>query len=109
MELAFDPFGWATLTSHAESEDLSLGELVARACGHFRRDLAKRRPAAGVPWFARTPVGEPSEVHFVLPAETWINFAEEAVRQGLAVERLVEHAALHYVAATDAARTPSPA
>jgi hypothetical protein len=98
LTLTFDPFGWATLEAQARAEGVSLGALLSSACTYFQLDLANRRPAARVPWFARKRGARRSEVALALAGETWKGLADEAHRQELSIERLIEHAALYYLA-----------
>jgi hypothetical protein len=108
LTLTFDSFGWAALNAHAKAEGLSLGDLVSQACAHFHLDLPNRRPAAVVPWFARKRGAECSEMPLALPGEVWKSLADEAHRQRLPLVRLIEHAALYYVADVQSDRAPLP-
>jgi hypothetical protein len=102
IELHLDDFGRSQLRAAAERHGLSNEELLARAA----RDCLSRRASHGlsrwVPRFRRAfrvgggrfrPMGV--SVSLELQDEEWRDLEAEADRQGVTVERLVEHAAVH--------------
>jgi predicted DNA-binding ribbon-helix-helix protein len=101
IELHFDDFGRSQLRAVAERHGLTNEELLARAA----RECLSRRASHGfsrwVPRFRRVfrvgggrfrPRG--LSVSLELQDEEWRDLEAEAERQGVTVERLVEHAAV---------------
>ena len=108
LTLTFDEFGWEALESEAQREQISVDELIAGAAEYFEADLPSERMPMTVPAFARSPGrGGEQEIDLQLGARTWKSFREEAARQGVPLERLLEHAALYYVAAIHSAGLPA--
>jgi len=108
LTLTFDEFGWEALESEAQREQISVDEFIAGAAEYFEADLPSERMPMTVPAFARSPGrGGEQEIGLQLGARTWKSFREEAARQGVPLERLLEHAALYYVAAIHSAGLPA--
>ena len=105
MSITLDEFGWSALEDHARAEGLELDRLIALACGYYESELADGRTATRVPRFGK-PVTERESRALVieLDARTLKRLEQEAERQGLGRERLVEHAAIFYLADLDAGR-----
>jgi hypothetical protein len=99
ITLRFGPFGWAALRSYAQAAGVSLGEICSRAAAYFESDLVYRRPAARVPNLGPSSNTEALEVELRLPGATWRGLSSEMARQGVPLERGIEHAALYYLAA----------
>jgi hypothetical protein len=97
-ELAFD----------ALRRDIAAGEAAARmesALRCYLGDSDSAGPAWPYPGFLRgseTPGDVQVEVE--VPTELWRGFEEEAIRQGVTVEQLAEHAVFYFAAELDAGR-----
>jgi hypothetical protein len=104
LKLAFDDFGWTSLVAEAKRERRSLEELLSRAARYLRSELGAGRGALRVPPFARQPQGRGSRIELALTAAVWRDLEAEAARQRVPLERLLEHAALYYLAAVDCGR-----
>lgn len=104
LTLTFDEFGWEGLESAAQQAQVSLDELVARAAEHFEADLPSKRMAATIPPFARTLGRGAQDIGINLRARTWKSLRDEAARQDVPLERLLEHAAVYYLADVHAGR-----
>ncbi len=105
ISITWDEFGWSALEDHARAEGLKLDRLIALACSYYESELAAGRTATRVPRFGK-PVTERESRDLVLElhARTLKRLEKEAERQGLGLERLVEHAAIFYLADLDAGR-----
>jgi hypothetical protein len=107
LTLAFGHFGWRSLAAQARRERRSLEELLSRAAAYFGSELGTGRSALPVPLAARQPQGRGSRIESALPSATGHELEEEAARQRVALGRLLEHAALYYLAAlTPVGRRP---
>ena len=108
IPLTFSEFGWRALEERARSERVDLERLLALACSHYEAELAGGRAAALVPRLGQPPVErEARETHTLvleLAAGCLRRLEREAKRQGVALKRLCEHAALLYLADLDADR-----
>ena len=105
ISIRLDEFGWSALEDHARGEGIELERLVALACSYYESELAAGRTATRVPRFGK-PAAERESRTLVLElnARTLKGLEQEAERQGLPLERLVEHAAIFYLADLDAGR-----
>lgn len=101
LKLALDDFGRAAVTAEAQRHAMSPEELIAQGLDYYLADRESGRPGLRVPRFARAD--EPDQVEMTVDAgeRTWDEAETEAGRQGVALERLVEHAALYFVADLD--------
>lgn len=104
LTLALDDFGQATLQVEAGRLALSTAELVGQATEYYLEDRPSRRPALRVPRFSRDPAEKTIELELDLDHHTWDEVESESKRQGVTVERLVEHAALYLMADLDSGR-----
>lgn len=102
VTLAFDRFGWSELERQAATERVTAGDLVARAAAHLATELERSRQATTVPRLPLEADREARSLTLELREETARDLRLEAERQGLALERLLEHAALLYLADLDA-------
>jgi len=102
--LTFDDFGWEALEAEAERLQLSLEALIVRAAIYFEGEIDRDRPALQLP----PPAGREGRSHRELELEiregNWQRLRREASRQGADVERLLEHAALLFLADLDSGR-----
>jgi hypothetical protein len=106
LTLAFGHFGWRSLAAEARRERRSLEELLSAAAGYFHSELGSGRAALLVPRAGRQPQGPGSTIELELPAPVWRELEAESARQRVPLERLLEHAALCYLAAVDSGREP---
>jgi len=105
ISLTFDEFGWRALEEQATLEGIELEQFVALACSYYESELAAERAAAAVPRFRRRSVdGETRALELELGDGCLRGLEQEAERQGVALQRLYEHAALLYLADIDAGR-----
>jgi hypothetical protein len=109
VTLVFGRFGWSSLAAEARRERRSLEELISRAAAYLRSELPAGRGALRVPPAKREPHGHASRIELALPAPVWQELGEEAGRQRVALRRLLEHAALYYLAAVDSGRVAATA
>jgi hypothetical protein len=109
MKLELQEVGHATLEAEARRHTLSPGEFVERAARYYLADRCSGRAAHPVPRFARErtwPSQERLAVEFDLEQQTWRELDAESERQGVPVERLLEHAALYLIADLGSGRVP---
>ena len=104
LTLSFDEFGWQMLESEARRDGEGLEDLLSRAAAYFYAERPTGRAATLAPGFKPDARGEPREVRLEGDAECWEGLEDEARRQGIPVERLLEHAALLYLADSDSGR-----
>jgi hypothetical protein len=104
LTLALDDFGQATLQVEAARLSLSTAELVGQATLYYLEDRPSGRPALRVPRFSRDPAEKTIDLELELDHHTWEELELESMRQGVTVERLVEHAALYLMADLDSGR-----
>jgi hypothetical protein len=102
--LGFDGFGHESLAAEAAG-GTCIGEVLRLAVRHYLSQLDSDRFTVRVPAFARTPRrSPPMSVGVDLEESDLAVLTSEAERQGLAVEELVGHAALFYLADRHAGR-----
>ena len=104
VELTFDDFGWEALEAEAERLQLSLEALIARAAVYFEGEIDKGRPALQLPPAASAEGRANRELELDIREGTWQRLRREASRQSADVERLLEHAALLFLADLDSGR-----
>jgi sugar phosphate isomerase/epimerase len=111
LTLTFGHFGWRSLAAEARRERRSLEELLSRAAAYFGSELGTDRGALAVPPHTRQRQAHGSGIELALPgielalpAAVWRELGEEAARQRVGLGRLLEHAALYYLAAVDSGR-----
>ena len=102
LTLRFDDHGWSSLEAAADRDGQTLDELLTRAASYFEGELPPTRVAMSAPLFKPPDHGSPREVGLALPAPRWQRLSDEAGRQGIPIEQLLEHAALLYLADADA-------
>jgi hypothetical protein len=109
MRLELHEFGRATLEAEAQRHTLSPEEFVGEAARYYLADRCSGRAAHQVPRFARDPMSSPQErlvVELDLEQRIWRELDAESERQGVPLERLLEHAALYLIADLDSGRVP---
>ncbi len=105
LVLGFDGFGRDYLAAEAALVGGGLADVLQLAVRHYLSELDRDRFALRVPEFARTRRRTPElEFGVDLDEAALAALTSEADRQGLAVEELLGHAALLYLADQDAGR-----
>ena len=106
VTLRFDEFGWQSLESEAggDGDGQALGAVIGRAVAHFDAELRTTRRALFAPWCKPSGHGTPRDIEFE-PTAASGRLGSEASRQGIPLERLLEHAALFYIADVDGRAT----
>jgi hypothetical protein len=105
VSLRFDEFGWTELEEHAHAEGLALERLLALACTYYVSELPTGRTATRAPRFGQPATErETRTLALELDRETQGALEQEAERDGLGIERLIEHAAIFFLADLDAGR-----
>jgi predicted DNA-binding ribbon-helix-helix protein len=107
LTLRLDEFGWQALEAEAGREHESVDELLASAASYFASTLPSGRAAALAPRFKLSVHGAPRQVRIELSRDRWEQLEAEAGRQSVSLERLLEHAALLYLADLDSGRVAS--
>jgi hypothetical protein len=104
LTLRFDEFGWERLESEAQRDGEALDDLLSRAAAHFYAERSMGRAATLA--FALKPGARrmPREIRVEADAACWKGLESEARRQGIPLERLLEHAALLCIADIDSGR-----
>ena len=105
ISITFDEFGWSVLEGEARAEGLELDQLVSLACAYYKSELATKRTATLVPRFDQSAADRETRLlELELDAQSLRVLEQEAERQELELERLIEHAAIFYLADLDAGR-----
>lgn len=104
LTLSYGEFGWQSLESAAGRAGETLDELLGRAVAYFDAALHTTRPAVLAPTFKPDGHGRPREIRLELTCGRLKRLAKEAGRQGIPIERLLEHAPLVYLADVDSGR-----
>jgi len=85
--------------------DAAAPEKIESALRCYLGDRGMGRPAWPYPGFLRgSETQGDKQVAFEVEEGLWLDFAEEAEKQGVTVEQLVEHAAFYFAAELDAGR-----
>jgi hypothetical protein len=105
LTLALEEFGATTLEAEAERYSVSPAELGRRAVQYYLADRDSGRMALRVPQLSRKTGRKPVlTLTLDLDPSTWLELEEEAERQQVTVERLLEHAIVYFLADLDAGR-----
>jgi hypothetical protein len=104
LTLTFDEFGRESLESEARRDGETLDDLLSRAAAYFNADRSRRRAAMLVPGFEYGGRGTPCQIQLEVSRDCWEGLESEAGRQGVPLKRLLEHAALLYLADHDSGR-----
>jgi hypothetical protein len=105
--LNLDEFGGHALETFVRERRRSHSVAARTASLYYLADRDAERPTWPVPSFASAPVvpdGDSARVTIELDDETWKVVAEEAERQRVSAERLIEHALLYFLADLDSGR-----
>jgi hypothetical protein len=101
LTLKFDEFGWESLESEARRQGETLDDLLSRAAAYFNANRSTRRAAMLVPGFKPGRRGTPCHIQLEVSRDCWEGLESEAGRRGVPLKRLLEHAALLYLADLD--------
>jgi hypothetical protein len=105
VSIGFDEFGWSLLEERARAEKLELNRLLTLACRYYVSELAAARTATRAPRFAERAIDrEMRPVVLELDARTLKRLEQAAEQQRLRLGRLIEHAAIFFIAELDAGR-----
>jgi hypothetical protein len=107
MMLALGGFGREAIEEHARRYTLSMDALLGRAAEYYVSERGSERVTQRLPRFRREPAAPRAPVEIDLEPEVWEALQKEARRQGVPVERVLEHAALRLVADLDSGRVAS--
>jgi hypothetical protein len=103
--LSLEEFGASTLEAEAERYSVTPAELGRHAVGYYLSDRDSGRMAFRVPRLSGGARREPAlELKLDLGPDSWRELDEEAARQQVSVERLLEHAVMYFLADLDAGR-----
>jgi hypothetical protein len=105
VPINLDEFVWTAVEERSTSERLDAARFVAQACAYYASELGRRRIATTVPRLGdEEGGGESRTLTFELDEATLTRLRGEAERQDVALERLVAHAVIFYLADEDAGR-----
>jgi len=104
VELRFDSFGWEVLEAEGDRLYVAVEALISRAVVYFEGQMTGGRQAVQLPSGEGSLSGEVRVLELEIRDGTWQRLRREASRQKVDVERLVEHAALLFIADLDAGR-----
>ena len=105
LTLSLEEFGASTLEGEAERYSVSPAELGRHAVRYYLSDRDSGRMALRVPRLSEDPSRKPAlELRLDLDPHDWLELEEEAERQQVSVERLLEHAIVYFLADLDAGR-----
>jgi hypothetical protein len=104
ITLRLNEFGWDSLESEARRDGETLDDLLSCAAAYLDAELPTRRAAVLAPSFKPRGREMPREIWFEVSRDCWQRLESEAGRQGVSLARLLEHAAMLYLADTDSGR-----
>jgi predicted DNA-binding ribbon-helix-helix protein len=108
LELALTDFSRSSLEEMARRQGVSVSTLLARATLYYLVERESDRQAARVPRLPREPSVEKKDgvlrVTIELRAAAWRDLDRATESEGLSVERLLEHAALLFLADLESGR-----
>jgi hypothetical protein len=105
LSLSLEEFGASTLSEQAERYSVTPAQIGRHAVRYYLSDLDSGRTALRVPRFSGDAPREAAlELRLDLDPDSWRELEEEAQRQEVSVERLLEHAIMYFVADLDAGR-----
>jgi hypothetical protein len=105
MTLALGGFGRQAIEEQASRYGLPPEKLVSRAVQYYLADRDVKRAARRTPRFRREAEAPGDlELELDLDAEAWKALREESKRQGVSIERVLEHAAMYLLADLDSGR-----
>ncbi len=109
LSLSFDEFGWESLEAQAELQQETLDRLLAQAFAYLVSELGSDRTVLRAPRFKPSSRGTARELELELAPVRWERLEAEAKDQEIALERLLEHAAVLYLADVTSGRVADTA
>ena len=105
LTLSLEEFGASTLVGEAARYSVSTTRLAQQAVRYYLSDRDSGRMALRVPRLSQERAGQPAlELTLDLDSDSWNALRQEAERQEVSVERLLEHAIIYFLADLDAGR-----
>ena len=106
IALTIEDFGRTALGDHARDLGVPVDALVTQAVLYYLALLGSERTATRIPSFSRSeaPEGAMMKVELALDESEWSALEQDATKQRLPIERLVEHVVLLFLADIDAGR-----
>jgi hypothetical protein len=106
MALTIEDFGRTALGDHARTLDVPVDALITQAVLYYLALRSNERAATRIPSFTRSeaPADATMTVELALDESDWSALEQDATKQRLRIERLVEHVALLFLADIDAGR-----
>jgi hypothetical protein len=105
LALSLDQFGASALEEHAERYSVSPAELASRAARYYLSDRGSGRGALRVPRLPTGAVRKPVlRLTVDLDQDSWQELADEATRQHVSLEVLLEHAVMYFLGDLDSGR-----
>jgi hypothetical protein len=105
LTLSLEEFGASTLEGEAERLSVTPAELARQAVRYYLSDRGSGRMALRVPRLSGGAAREPAmKLELELDEDVWRELDGEAQRQGVSLERLLEHAVVYFLADLDAGR-----
>jgi hypothetical protein len=105
LTLSLEEFGASTLEGEAERYSVSTTRLAQRAVRYYLSDRDSDRMALRVPRLSQDRARRPAlELTLDLDSDSWNELKDEAERQEVSVERLLEHAIIYFLSDLDAGR-----
>lgn len=108
IKLRLDDFGRSAVEYYAKTQGKDQGEFVRRALLHYLSEVQSNRAAAAFPKLRRPARFPPKsdkadtlELFVDLEAAEWEALVGHAAREGVAVEAILGHAVMLYVADLD--------
>jgi hypothetical protein len=105
LTLSLEEFGASTLEAEADRYSVSTARLAQRAVRYYLSDRDSNRMALRVPRLSQERARQPALVLTLdLDSDSWNELKQEAERQEVSLERLLEHAIIYFLADLDAGR-----
>jgi hypothetical protein len=108
MTLQIDGFGREALDAYSSQAGSLSPDVVRTATRYYLADRDLDRPAWRIPRFTRQLVRDGgSALDVEVDLDTFSTLEDEARRQGVAAERLAEHALMYFLADSESGRLAS--
>jgi hypothetical protein len=105
VTLSLEEFGASTLEAEADRYSVSTTRLAQQAVRYYLSDRDSGRMALRVPRLSHERARQPAlELTLDLDSNSWNELRQEAERQEVSLERLLEHAIIYFLADLDAGR-----
>ena len=105
VTLEFDEFGHGALEEQTRHFGISSAEFLQTAAVYYLADIESGRAATRVPSIPSSPQAKDrATMELELETSAWHALGDEAQRQQVRLERLLEHAFIYFLADLDAGR-----